>query len=131
LITLQISPKHIPRGELVELLTKALLYLEVESHWRGDRMSIHCKRGFSLLDRHECSVDPLPPPKHKSSSVILPSVTDKSRQPNGSADDIVKRKASASSSEPPTGKRPRRNSNEMDVDANLSAKECMFFGNQL
>jgi len=57
---LQSSPyfsKHIPRGELIELLSKALLYLEVESHWRNDELTTSCKAGFSLLDPHVCSLD--------------------------------------------------------------------------
>ncbi|KAG2022756.1 WD-repeat-containing protein [Coprinopsis cinerea AmutBmut pab1-1] len=47
--------KHIPRGELIQLLGKALLYLEVESHWRGDSMTNDCQTGFSLLEPHICS----------------------------------------------------------------------------
>ena len=57
---LQSSPyfsKHIPRGELIELLSKALLYLEVESHWRNDELTTKCKAGFSLLEQHVCSLD--------------------------------------------------------------------------
>jgi transducin (beta)-like 1 len=57
---LQSSPyfsKHIPRGELIELLSKALLYLEVESHWRNDELTTRCKAGFSLLEPHVCSLD--------------------------------------------------------------------------
>ncbi|KAJ3509698.1 hypothetical protein NLJ89_g5083 [Agrocybe chaxingu] len=58
---LQNSPyfaKHIQRGELIELLGKALLYLEVESHWRGDELTTNCKSGFSLLEPHVCSTEP-------------------------------------------------------------------------
>ena len=57
---LQSSPyfsKHIPRGELIEMLSKALLYLEVESHWRNDELTTKCKVGFSLLEPHVCSLD--------------------------------------------------------------------------
>lgn len=50
--------KHIPRGELVERLSKALLYAEVEAHWKGDSFAKNCKSGFSLLERHVCSIDP-------------------------------------------------------------------------
>jgi transducin (beta)-like 1 len=49
--------KHIPRGELIEMLSKALLYLEVESHWRNDELTTSCKAGFSLLEPHVCSLD--------------------------------------------------------------------------
>ncbi|KAF9531829.1 WD40-repeat-containing domain protein [Crepidotus variabilis] len=57
---LQSSPyfsKHIRRGELIELLTKSLLYLEVESHWRGDELSTNCRSSFSLLEEHVCSTE--------------------------------------------------------------------------
>lgn len=57
---LQNSPwfcKHIPRGELIELLSKALLYIEVESHWRGNELMTGCKNKFSLLEHHVCSSD--------------------------------------------------------------------------
>ena len=50
---------HIPRGELVELLTKALLYTEVETHCKGDGLITDCQTPFSLLKRHECTIDPL------------------------------------------------------------------------
>ncbi|KAG9314167.1 WD40 repeat-like protein [Chiua virens] len=50
--------KHIPRGELVERLSKALLYAEVEAHWRGDSFAKNCKNGFSLLEHHVCSSEP-------------------------------------------------------------------------
>ncbi|KDR85615.1 hypothetical protein GALMADRAFT_234582 [Galerina marginata CBS 339.88] len=66
---LQNSPfftKHIPRGELVDLLSKALLYLEVESHWRADGLTTNCKSGFSLLEHHVCSLET---PQDKIASV--------------------------------------------------------------
>jgi len=47
--------QHIPRGELIELLSKALLYLEVESHWHGNELITSCKNKFSLLEHHVCS----------------------------------------------------------------------------
>jgi transducin (beta)-like 1 len=51
--------KQIPRGELIELLIKALLYTEVEAHWRGnDDMTGNCTTGFSLLETHVCSLNP-------------------------------------------------------------------------
>lgn len=65
---LQNSPyftKHIPRGELIDLLSKALLYLEVESHWRADGLTNNCKTGFSLLEPHVCS---LTEPSEKTTS---------------------------------------------------------------
>ena len=50
-------PKHIPRGELVDLLSKALLYIEVESHWREGSLTLNCRAPFSLLDKHTCDID--------------------------------------------------------------------------
>lgn len=49
--------KHIPRGQLVELLTKALLYTEVERHCSGDGLITDCKTSFSLLEDHDCTVE--------------------------------------------------------------------------
>ncbi|KAL1739046.1 WD40-repeat-containing domain protein [Schizophyllum fasciatum] len=46
---------YIPRGELIELLSKALLYIEVEHHWRRTPETKSCKNGFSLLQRHTCA----------------------------------------------------------------------------
>ncbi|KAM5531714.1 hypothetical protein V8D89_014634 [Ganoderma adspersum] len=55
--------KHVPRGELVELLSKALLFSEVEAHWKGDTMTMACTNQFKLLEHHTCSFDPkFPPP---------------------------------------------------------------------
>ncbi|KAH9486362.1 F-box-like/WD repeat-containing protein TBL1Y [Psilocybe cubensis] len=51
------SQKHIPRGQLVDLLSKALLYIEVEAHWRNDSLTTNCKSNFSLIDHHICSLD--------------------------------------------------------------------------
>jgi len=60
------SAFSIRRGELVELLAKALLYSEVEAHWKADEISSNCKAPFSLLQDHVCSIvdrsdKPLPP----------------------------------------------------------------------
>lgn len=49
--------KQVARGELVYLLSKALLYTEVEAHWRGNAMTSNCTASFSLLDKHTCSLD--------------------------------------------------------------------------
>ncbi|KAF7302961.1 hypothetical protein MKEN_01258700 [Mycena kentingensis (nom. inval.)] len=50
--------KHIPRGELVDLLSKALLYREVETHWKSDNLARNCKQSFTLLEPHVCSLEP-------------------------------------------------------------------------
>lgn len=49
--------KHIPRGELVDLLSKALLYIEVETHWCEGSLTLNCRAPFSLLDKHTCDID--------------------------------------------------------------------------
>jgi transducin (beta)-like 1 len=52
------------RGALVDLLSKALLYAEVEAHWRADAVTTACAQPFSLLAPHACAADaraqPLP-----------------------------------------------------------------------
>jgi transducin (beta)-like 1 len=64
--------KHIPRGELIELLTKSLLYMEVESHWKGDELLTNCKTSFSLLEHHVCSLEE---PQAKSTTAEEPTGT--------------------------------------------------------
>lgn len=136
--------KHIPRGELVELLSKALLYTEVEAHWKGNVMTANCKSGFTLLERHVCAPDPTlpatitydqPPPL---SEAMLPSGPPQQPAPalepptngtNGMTDVNVKRKASTPvADEAPAEKRPRTSSSpdentEVDSIASSTA-EC-------
>jgi hypothetical protein len=45
----------VPRGALVDLLSKALLYAEVEAHWRADAPA--CAAPFTLLTPHVCTRD--------------------------------------------------------------------------
>lgn len=115
--------KNIPRGELVELLSKALLYIEVEAHWKGDAMTTNCRTGFSLLETHVCSLDP----KAKSSSVQR-SMTMGARlnhQING--DPSSKRKADEPAKEDtPVEKRAKRSADDMDVDSTTTAIDCKF-----
>ncbi|KIJ65057.1 hypothetical protein HYDPIDRAFT_39702 [Hydnomerulius pinastri MD-312] len=85
--------KHIPRGELVELLSKALLYSEVEAHWKGDSLARNCKSGFSLLGRHVCAIDPNAPSQPSSQQLGESSML-KVTGENG-----VKRKSSTPSTE--------------------------------
>jgi transducin (beta)-like 1 len=63
--------KHIPHGELVELLGKALLFIEVEKHWAGNNQMItNCISPFSLLEEHTCTVDPTLQPTVSLSKAI-------------------------------------------------------------
>lgn len=66
------------RGELVDLLSKALLYTEVESHWNMDPNK-HCDAPFSLLLPHKCSFDatnsqPNPEPSSYQTTTTHPEV---------------------------------------------------------
>ncbi|KAJ6520391.1 WD40 repeat-like protein [Mycena sanguinolenta] len=104
--------KHIPRGELVDLLSKSLLYREVESHWKADHLALNCKAGFSLLEPHVCSLEP---PKLKPIPLSLtytPRPLGQSNRANGVSDG--KRKASPTT-DGPAEKRARRD-DEMDTD---------------
>lgn len=113
--------KHVPRGELVELLSKALLYSEVEAHWRGNTLTTNCKSPFSLLEHHVCSLDPtLPPSVHFNPppAAEIPAV-----YTNGL--NAEKRKASTpASEEAPKEKRAR--TEDMDVDSVTSSAERTF-----
>jgi hypothetical protein len=118
--------KHIPRGELVELLSKALLYVEVEAHWKGDAMTTNCKTGFSLLEPHICSLDPKaksvhPPPR----PVARDKEPEQTLKVNGEAG--TKRKADPPSAEDGhVEKRARRTPEAMDVDKVIPnvARKC-------
>ncbi|KAK7063722.1 F-box-like/WD repeat-containing protein TBL1Y [Favolaschia claudopus] len=106
--------KHIPRGELIDLLSKALLYCEVEAHWKADHLALNCKTGFSLLEHHHvCSLDP-PKPKpslqHYLRGPLMPS--------NGVTSD-GKRKASPGV-DGPAEKRARHDGSNMDNDSSRS-----------
>ncbi|KAG6919042.1 hypothetical protein DXG01_009752 [Tephrocybe rancida] len=118
------ASKHIQRGELVELLGKSLLYLEVESHWKNDGLANNCKSGFSLLEPHTCSTV-----EHTSSqfiranaaSAISENVHMNSNPPksNGpSFDAFPKRKESPTTvpDEGPAEKRAKHDPDDMDLD---------------
>lgn len=107
--------KHVPRGELVELLSKALLYSEVEAHWRGNALTKNCKARFSLLDKHVCSLDPAISPV----TIIqpLPTLDIPPVSLNG------KRKATTPGPEDNSGpKEKRARTEEMDVDSVASVE---------
>ncbi|KAJ6611485.1 WD40 repeat-like protein [Mycena sp. CBHHK59/15] len=111
--------KHIPRGELVDLLSKSLLYREVESHWKADHLAKNCKAGFSLLEPHICSLDP---PKQKSAPLTPMGYAQRplgqSNRANTAPDG--KRKASPTSgTDGPAEKRPRRDPDDMDTTVDL------------
>ncbi|KAF9074948.1 WD40-repeat-containing domain protein [Rhodocollybia butyracea] len=111
---------HVPRGELVELLSKALLYTEVECHFNGSETAVECKAKFSLLESHTCS--PNPPESHSFIAPIFPPPVIMSAPPvqtNGVFQDSssTKRKSSPPPRNvTPAEKRPRKEANDMDVD---------------
>ncbi|CCL98106.1 uncharacterized protein FIBRA_00100 [Fibroporia radiculosa] len=123
--------KHVPRGELVELLSKALLYSEVEAHWKGSVMTANCKSAFSLLEQHICSPDPsLPATSTYDQSQQMSPMSEIGQQTsshphaNGVADSSIKRKASTPiTDETLVEKRPRTSaaSEDMDVDSIASS----------
>jgi hypothetical protein len=121
--------KHIPRGELIELLGKALLYIEVESHWKADGLTANCQSGFSLLEPHVCSLDP---PTSKLNP-ILPTPSDaseKDTKANGTVADLpMKRKASPQSTDTgPSEKRTKRDQEDMSVDLPSECRHsCLRF----
>ncbi|KAH9965120.1 WD40-repeat-containing domain protein [Lactifluus volemus] len=89
--------KQIPRGELIELLIKALLYTEVEAHWRGNNDMIgNCTTGFSLLETHVCSLNPnlKPTVNLSASSASIPAMMAAQSVTASERSDSQKRKAS-------------------------------------
>jgi hypothetical protein len=56
-----LSAQPVRRGELIDLLAKALLYSEVEHHWQPDHENSICTAPFSLLSDHICSPNHRPP----------------------------------------------------------------------
>ncbi|KAH7923908.1 WD40 repeat-like protein [Leucogyrophana mollusca] len=102
--------KHIPRGELVELLSKALLYKEVEAHWKGDSLANNCKTSFSLLEPHVCSLDPVASTP-MAAPTTTPATVGHSLRVNG--DVGTKRKSNTPSTEDGRAeKRPRKDQEE-------------------
>ncbi|KAJ6510655.1 WD40 repeat-like protein [Mycena sanguinolenta] len=108
--------KHIPRGELVDLLSKSLLYQEVECHWKADHLALNCKAEFTLLQPHVCSLEP---PKQTSIWLQPAHVRwplQQSNRANGVTVPDGKRKASPSlGADEPAEKRIRRESDDIDV----------------
>ncbi|KAJ6516812.1 WD40 repeat-like protein [Mycena vitilis] len=115
--------KHLPRGELVKLLSNSLLYREIESHWKEDPLTINCKAGFSLLEPHVCSLEPPP-----DSPVTWPM--GHSQRPLGQSNRINcvadgKRKATSplGGADVPAEKRARREPDDMDTDSGYGEPE--------
>jgi len=106
--------KHIPRGELIELLSKALLYTEVEAHWKGDELTTNCSAPFSLLDPHTCSLQPASSTLEQGAAKV-----------NG--DTAGKRKASTPSEDSRAEKRARKEQNEKDAEMDTNGASVPRF----
>lgn len=114
--------KHIIRGQLVELLCKALLYLEVEHHWKNNQVTLNCTAEFSLLETHQCSSDAAA--KIMSLSQ-LPVAQERAIYQNGvpvSSETANKRKESPMALDEPLEKRAKRECEDAHAD---SSSECM------
>ncbi|KAH9950912.1 WD40 repeat-like protein [Amylocystis lapponica] len=124
--------KHIPRGELLELLGKALLYTETEAHWQGNVMTNNCTSTFSLLEKHVCSLDSALPPTVTFDSVIpelskepLPPPPPPPPPPENGASTLPKKSPTpVPESEVPGEKRTRTTTpDDMDVDSIASSAD--------
>lgn len=127
--------KHVPRGELIELLGKALLYSEVEAHWKSRTVTANCTNPFSILEPHVCSVDPaLPPSISYEDALPIPLDTLHSHHVNGESEVTSKRKASTPTSEhTPPEKRPKTAHEEenMEIESIASSSDCRSFAHKL
>jgi transducin (beta)-like 1 len=112
--------KHVPRGELVELLSKALLYSEAEAHWKGNAMTNNCKAPFSILDQHVCSLDSTLP---QTVTIHTPVVEVPIPVTNGI---LEKRKASTPPPAEEVPKEKRARTEDMEVDGITSSVERTF-----
>ena len=112
--------KHIPRGELIELLSKALLYIETESHWKCDSIAKNCKAAFSLLEVHTCSSE------SNSDAATLTAERPKGtvKQNGSQAEFTVKRKASTPSDGGRSEKRAKAEPSNQDAESLLP--ECQL-----
>ncbi|GBE77654.1 WD40 repeat-like protein [Sparassis crispa] len=121
--------KHVPYGTLVDLLGKALQYVETEAHWRGDALTRNCTSGFSLIDKHICALDPTLPETVTLEEIAPPLGEEQLPPPpqtNGNAEPAVKRKASTPTPDDvPMEKRARTEPLEdnMDLDSIASSSD--------
>ncbi|KAH9964195.1 WD40 repeat-like protein, partial [Russula dissimulans] len=110
--------KQIPRGELIELLIKALLYTEVEAHWRGNNdMTGNCGTGFTLLETHVCSLNPSINPTVKLSANPASLAALPGPQSASTADSVQKRKASTPVAEEGHSDKRQRTDEPSNVEA--------------
>ncbi|KAF8743705.1 hypothetical protein AX14_001230 [Amanita brunnescens Koide BX004] len=109
--------KHIIRGQLVELLCKALLYLEVEHHWKNNQVTLNCTAEFSLLETHQCSSD--------AGAKVMSLAQERAVYQNGipaSSETANKRKESPMALDEPSEKRAKRESEDIHADSSSESK---------
>ncbi|KDQ20275.1 hypothetical protein BOTBODRAFT_62590 [Botryobasidium botryosum FD-172 SS1] len=121
---LDVSPNlsvPIPRGEAVTLLRKALLYSEVEAHWRKDGASMKCTSPFSLLRPHVCDcnisetpVSPVPTPRPE----LFPPPPPPAPKPAVNGVASTEKRRSTSQTDDRADKRPRtKEPEDMAIDS--------------
>ncbi|KAI0319053.1 WD40 repeat-like protein [Amylostereum chailletii] len=90
--------KHIPHGELIDLLGKAMLYVEVEAHFGpNEQLTTDCTTPFSLLEDHRCSSGPMQTSSSASASLAKVPTIEISRPTQRGTDS--KRKGSTPATE--------------------------------
>lgn len=62
----------------MDLLSKSLLYTEVEAHWQTNASTANCRAPFSLLQQHTCSDNP---PNSNRGPLIPVAATQTPRRP--------------------------------------------------
>nr|GAT45993.1 predicted protein [Mycena chlorophos] len=116
--------KHIPRGELIDLLSKSLLYREVESHWKSDNLAVNCKVGFSLLEPHICSLE-APRKPSQTGSVYSPRAatngTDGKRKGSPLADGPAEKRARRDEGDSASRLKPKRQQGPADAETDSRA----------
>ncbi|KAG6846110.1 hypothetical protein H0H87_006474 [Tephrocybe sp. NHM501043] len=129
------ASRHIRRGELVELLTKSLLYIEVESHWKGDSLANNCKSSFSLLEPHTCSTVENTVNKHSDQpNQVKTTSEDIQMNPpklNGSSIDTPPKRKESPTAQPadgPAEKRAKHDLGDVEEDIRMYTLNEIFPG---
>ncbi|KAH8835625.1 WD40-repeat-containing domain protein [Flagelloscypha sp. PMI_526] len=105
--------KPIERGQLVEHLIKALRYMEVETHCRGQILNESCQAPFTLLSRHECSPDAKPAPAFR----VVPELLGSTRIGNADTETLLNNQKNLSSMSQMVKPRQGHDANAMEIDS--------------
>ncbi|KAF8628214.1 hypothetical protein AX15_004002 [Amanita polypyramis BW_CC] len=109
--------KHIIRGQLVELLCKALLYLEVEHHWKNNQVTLNCTADFSLLESHQCSLEATAKIMSLPQFPAAPDLPAYQNSISAVSETPSKRKGSPMAVDEPAEKRAKCDSEDIQVDS--------------